>query len=298
MRPSQPAGKLPPDGAAPSVVLVMLEMLQIVLGRHDPKHHERHEHAKRLMADPRGRAALQRFAPHQRVQHWFLALTFITLALTGFPIKFADRPWAAALIEEIGSLSRARLLHRWAGMLLIAGFMYHVVYVMASTVIIKRRSGQGWIRTFLTLPMMMQWRDAKEIAHLLGYLLFLRRTRPTAGRFSLEEKFEYIGVFWGTIILGVTGVMMWANGWTSQMLGGRGLTTVSLIHTFEAFLALMHVGVVHLVGVIFVPAVLPCSPAMFTGNTPMEELAEGHAAMLDEVEKQLASNADGEVNRD
>jgi cytochrome b subunit of formate dehydrogenase len=162
----------------------------------------------------------------------------------------------------------------------------------------KKRTGQGWVRSALNLPMVMRWGDWKELWHLLGYLFFLRRTRPAAGRFSLKEKFEYFGVFWGCTLLGVTGVLMWANAWTSQHFTGRVLTAASLIHTFEAFLALLHVGVIHVIGVILAPAVFPFSPAMFTGNTPPAELAENHAGMVDEVAEQLESDASGETNHD
>jgi cytochrome b subunit of formate dehydrogenase len=72
---------------------------------------------------------------------------------------------------------------------------------------------------------------------------------------SLEEKFEYIGVFWGTFVLGATGLLMWFNAWTTRYLPGRILTIATLIHTFEAFLALLHVGIVHMVSVIFSPGV-------------------------------------------
>jgi len=142
-------------------------------------------------------------------------------------------------------------------------------------------------RMILDLPMVMRWSDWKELWHHLGYLLFLRRTRPEMGRFGLKEKFEYFGVFWGSMLLGVTGVLMWANGWTTQHLTGSVLTAASLIHTFEAFLALLHVGVIHMIGVIFSPTVFPLSPAMFTGDTPPEELAEAHSAMLSKAARDL-----------
>jgi len=37
--------------------------------------------------------------------------------------------------------------------------------------------------------------------------------------------------------------------------------------------------------VLLAPGVFPVSKAMFTGETPAGELAEGHTAMLDEIEK-------------
>lgn len=271
----------------PSVILTALEMLQAALGRHDPGHHRRRELAEQLLSDPQGRLQLQRFTPNQRVQHWVLVACFVVLVVTGFPIKFADRLWAAWLIEQMGGLRLARLVHRWVGLLLLVGSFYHLGYVAVHTWRQRQRSGKGWLTTILDLPMVMRWSDWKQLTHLLAYLLFLRRTRPEGGRFTFEQKFEYFGVFWGIGLLGITGLLMWANAWTTRHLTGRVLTVVYVIHTFEAFLALLHVGVIHIIGVVFAPSVFPFSPAMFTGRTPPNELAEAHSAMLAQVEEQL-----------
>ena len=47
--------------------------------------------------------------------------------------------------------------------------------------------------------------------------------------------------------------------------------------------------------IFFTPAVFPFSPAMVTGNTPPEELAEAHGAFVDQVEQQLAADSNAEV---
>lgn len=280
----------------PSVVLQALEMLQVVIGRHD-KHLHRHEQlARRLMADPRGREALTRFSVHQRFQHWTLAVCFTILVLTGFPIKFADRDWARWLVNLFGGLHNARMAHRYAGLILMIGFAYHIVYAAVCAVRIKRATGQGWIKTIMGLPMLTSPQDIRQLFQQLGFLLFLRKARPELGRFSLKEKFEYFGVFWGSALLGLTGFLMWANAFTTTYLPGRTLTVASLIHTMEAFLALLHVGIIHMVGVIFSPVVFPLSHAMTNGNTPVEELAEAHAGMLQEVAQKLGVEPAGEVH--
>jgi formate dehydrogenase gamma subunit len=280
----------------PSLVIQLLELLQIVVGRHVPDHHQKLELAERLMADPRGRQLLRRFTPHQRVQHWVLMISFTTLVLTGFPIKFADRAWAQWLTHLMGGLTATRMIHRYAGVLLLAGFAYHVGYILHFAWR-QTRAGKGLIRTLMDLPMATSPKDLKDYAHLVAYLLFLSKTRPESGRFSLREKFEYIGVFWGSILLGITGVLMWANAWTTSLLPGRVLTVALLIHTFEAFLALLHVGIVHMVGVIFSPVVFPLSPAMFNGQTPAEELAEAHSGLLNDVARKVGLPPAGEVSR-
>jgi len=271
----------------PSALLVMLELLQVVVGRHDPGHHQRCRLAEQMLASPAGRRALTRFTPHQRVQHWGLVICFTVLVLTGFPIKFADRPWAEWLVHFMGGLSVARHLHRYAGLVLLLGLVYHLVYVAVFAWRQKHEPGRSWWAVGRSLPMVMNAADLRQLFHLLKYLLFLERTRPAADRFSLEEKFEYFGVFWGTVLLGVTGVVMWGNAWFTQHVPGRLLTIAVIVHTFEALLALLHVGVIHMVGVIFSPSVLPMSLAMFTGITPTEEMAEAHAGMLEQAAQEM-----------
>lgn len=282
----------------PSLVLTSLEMLQVVIAREDPGHHKRLKMAERLLMFPEGRERLKRFTVHHRLQHWVLVACFVSLVLTGFPMKFADRAWAGWLIDLLGGLGVARKVHHWAGILMLLGFIYHFVFV---GLLIRRQlktSGKSIVGIILGLPMVMRWEDWKQMGHLLAYLVFLRRDRPKAGRFSLEEKFEYFGVFWGIMLLGATGLLMWDSDLTSRYLTGRVLTLAALVHTFEAFLALLHVGIVHMVTVIFAPSVFPISPAMFTGTTPAEELAEGHAAMVEEAARELNVDLDEEVGHD
>lgn len=292
----------------PSVLLTALKMFHIVVGRRDPDDHHREQTAAKIMADPRGRKLLERFNLHQRFQHWILAIAFITLVLTGFPMKFSDHAWAAWLINLFGELawgrwfqsvsgfSWARWLHRISGVVLIGAMFYHCIYIARTYFIKKRTRGKGWIASVFDLPMMITLTDLKQMGQLMAYLLFLRRKRPSFGRFNLEEKFEYIGVFWGTILLGITGALMWANAWTTQYFPGRLLTLATLVHSMEAFLALLHVGVVHMVSVIFAPGVFPISPAMFTGRTPTEEIAEAHSAMIGDAEKAMDSSKAEEMS--
>jgi cytochrome b subunit of formate dehydrogenase len=271
----------------PSLTICVMELVHVVIGKSDPHHQEHVKQTERLLEDPKVRQQLKRFNGQQRVQHWFLVIVFATLCVTGFPIKFADRPWAAWTIDRLGGLGVARTTHHVAGALLIAGFFYHLGYILFTVVRQKRQAGdsRGWARIVWDLPMMVHPADGLYMLRLMLYMFGLHKQHPAAGRFNPEEKFEYVGVFWGTFVLGLTGVLMWASAWTTRSLPGRVLTIAALLHTFEAFLALLHVGIVHMASVIFSPGVFPISKAMFTGDTPAEELVHGHSEMLDAVER-------------
>jgi len=135
--------------------------------------------------------------------------------------------------------------------------------------------------------MWLGWSDARKAVQLLAYLLLLRREPPTFGRFTVKEKFEYIGVFWGTTLLGLTGLVLWGEQLSTRLFSGRWLNLALIAHTYEAFLAIIHVGILHIVNVILAPNVFPLSPATLTGQTPVAELAEGHGELVAEVAREL-----------
>jgi formate dehydrogenase gamma subunit len=285
----------------PSAVLAILELVQMVAGREASADEEMKHLARRAMADEAARKKLKRFTAPQRIQHWILAILFITLVATGFPMKFADRGWAAALVQGMGGLTVARHIHHYAGLLLFVALIFYVVFLISLSWQRGRRFEQGRIRGFIrawfALPMWMTFQDAKKLIHLMQYLLFLRPDRPTFGRFSLKEKFEYLGVFWGTLLLGLTGIVLWGETISTKWISGRLLNLAAIAHTYEAFLAVIHVGILHMYGVLFSPHVFPMSPAMITGNTPVGEMAELHSDQLKAVAAELGINTtESQVN--
>lgn len=276
----------------PSAVLVVLELAQLVVGRHAHSAQAAHQVLQRVLQHPKGLARLTRFRPSQRVQHWILSFLFAALAFTGFPMKFADRQWASWLIEKFGGIASARNIHHWAGVALVIGFSLHLFVVAVAAVRKSQRKDAegrrfGLIRTFLNLPMVMSPIDLKKWVQLMGYLIGLRRERPMFGRFSAGEKFEYFGVLWGTTLLGITGFMLWGAQATSHFLDGRAFNIATIVHTYEAFLAVIHVGVLHICNVILAPAVFPLSPATLTGRTPSGKLAEENGEFVLDVAREL-----------
>ena len=275
----------------PSAFLVLLDLFQVIVGRKSHGEARIHRLAHRIMDHPAGRRRLKRFSVSQRIQHWVLSALFIVLVLTGFPLKFADRAWAGPMVNIFGGLEYARLIHHWCGIALVVGFLGHLVDVFFS---FRRRAQElsptgrgGWKEAWLSLPMWISPTDIRKTFQLFAYLLFLRKERPTFGRFSPAEKFEYLGVFWGTALLGITGILLWGEQISSRFLSGRAFNLATIAHTYEAFLAVIHVGILHIYNVIFAPKVFPLSTATLNGHTPMDKLAEEHGEMVESVAREL-----------
>ncbi len=276
----------------PSAAIVMLELVHNILGKAAHVNHRMKGLILAIMNHPRGRERLTRFAVRHRVSHWILSILFTLLVLTGFPLKFAETQWASTLVRMFGGLSVARGLHHWAGLLLVVGFLVHmldvfIVFLRRATQI-KPSSGRNrFVEAWVNLPMWITFDDVKKTLELFAHLLFLRKERPTFGRFSPTEKFEYLGVFWGTMLLGITGAMLWGEQVSSRFLSGRASNIATIAHTYEAFLALIHVGILHIYNVVLAPKVFPLSMATLTGETPQAKLEEEHGEMIEQVARDL-----------
>jgi hypothetical protein len=82
------------------------------------------------------------------------------------------------------------------------------------------------------------------------------------------EKAEYWAVVWGTIVMVVTGVMLWANNWSLQWLPKWILDVATYVHWYEAVLASLAIVVWHFYSVIFDPDVYPLDTAFLNGVSP------------------------------
>lgn len=266
-------------------LMVILELLNAAVRPPDREHHRLVQLAQQLHKHPDGRKLLQRTTLHQRVQHWWLAISFITLVITGMPLKFADASWAQTVVGLLGGLTVARAIHRIAGVVLLAVFVYHLGYLLA-LLLLKRRADrrrgtpESWWKTVWESPMVVRPDDVVHFIQLFAYLLFLRKDRPHFGRYNVLEKFEYWAVFWGMPIMGFSGLALWGMPWVSEHLTGRAINFAFIIHSDEAYLAFIYIAAIHLFSVIFAPTVFPLSPGTLTGQAPIGELAEKHRGEL------------------
>ncbi|MFH1746185.1 MAG: cytochrome b/b6 domain-containing protein [Planctomycetota bacterium] len=273
-------------------LMVILELVNTALRPTDPEYHRLVALARQLQAHPDGREMVQRMSVHERLQHWAMAIPFILLVITGMPIKFAEHGWAHTLITMCGGLTPARVIHRVAGITLIAVFFYHIVSLLLVLFWQMRHERQQGTRTPLwkkiyDAPMMLRPDDARDFFQLMAHLLFLRRARPRFGRFNFNEKFEYWAVFWGMPVMGLSGLALWGMPAVSEALSGRAINFAFIIHSDEAFLAFIYIAAIHLFSVILAPAVFPLSLGTLSGQAPADELVEGHRRDLERIAAEL-----------
>jgi cytochrome b subunit of formate dehydrogenase len=233
--------------------------------------------ARRAMWNP----MMQRMSANQRWQHLILLTSFVVLVVTGFALKFPDS-WFA---EVLGMGEKLRsIIHRSAGVILIGAGVYHIFYLAMA------REGRRLMRDFAPRP-----RDAFDAIGTMRYYLGLSKVRPKFGRFSYAEKAEYWALVWGTALMAVTGVMMWAKVSTGNLLARWCVDVATAIHFYEAILATLAIIVWHLYQVFFDPDVYPMNWAWWDGKMPVEHYRHEHEL---DTERVTEAEADGAVSED
>ena len=256
--------------------------------RRQDRRERRHASAAAMAADTR---TYQRYTRNERIQHWMLAGSFITLAVTGFALT---EEWTLPWVEgQTGATIRATT-HRSAAVIFMLLAVYHVAYLAFT------RRGHQTIRAMMPRlrgaanvaccvasclrlgpPSTSDWRN---LIQTMKYNVGLSSERPRQGRFTYAEKMEYFALVWGGVVMIVTGLVLWfevpfLNGfpfWSFQL--------ATVVHFYEALLASLAIVVWHFYFTMFNPDVFPLSKVMITGQLTREEMEHEHPEELCEVE--------------
>jgi len=221
-----------------------------------------------------------RFTLSERVQHALLLISFITLVITGFMLKFPQSFWAAPLVRWEKDFPLRGLVHRIAGVVLIGAGFYHLLYLLFTP------QGRGDLRAMLP-----KVRDVREAVQTVGYNLGYRRESPLYAKFNYAEKLEYWALVWGTVVMAATGVLLWAHNWLLAHFPKVVLDVATAVHYYEAILATLAIIIWHFYAVIFDPDVYPLKWTFVSGRAPEHEVREEEE---DAVPQAAASTAASE----
>jgi cytochrome b subunit of formate dehydrogenase len=195
-----------------------------------------------------------RMLPFERVQHAVLALSFLTLAWTGFALKYPDQWWARPLLLLEGRYAMRSLIHRVAASVFLGISVTHVASLIAS-----RKLRAHW------KEMLPSMNDPREALSNFAYNIGLGDQPPGRSSHSYVEKAEYWAVVWGAVVMATTGVTLWANNIALKLLPKVWLDVATSVHFYEALLATLAIVVWHFYTVIFDPDVYPLNTAFLTG---------------------------------
>ena len=227
----------------------------------------------RLPPGSEGLVPVQRFTLKERIIHLLLILSFMTLVMTGFPLKYASVPWARMLVGLWGGAYMAGVFHRIAAALLIALFLY-VAWLSFRFVFPKGQGIEGWLQRLLGPDSLCpNLKDLKDMVGMFRWF-FNRGEMPKFDRWTYWEKFDFMAVFWGMFAIGGSGLLLWVPEWSSWIVPGWVLNVATLVHSEEALLAGIFIFTVHFFNTHFVPTKFPMDPIIFTGRYRLEEMKE------------------------
>lgn len=229
---------------------------QVIIMLHRVKEHFRHHQRQ---------PAVLRMNSNEIVQHLILALTFTILGITGFALRFPE-VWWVRVLTYLGMSEPIRAeIHRFnAGTMLLAS-LYHLGYLLLTA--------RGRMQFCAMLP---RWSDLSEARANLAYYLGWRQERVVFARYDYTQKLEYWALIWGTLVMSVTGLVLWFPALATNHLPAWAIRVSEMIHFYEAILAVGAIIIWHLFFVIFLPRTYPMSWIWITGRMEREEWLHHH----------------------
>lgn len=198
-------------------------------------------------------------------QHAFLIIAFTVLILSGFALRHGDAWWVNILFGWEGGFGLRGTIHRVTAVLFLVTVFWHLFHL-------STRQGRKFFKDMLPGV----W-DVTQLMQMIRFNLGMNSQRPAFGRFSYVEKVEYWALAWGTIIMAVTGLMLWFDNEVVAWFSEAFLDVMLVIHYYEAWLAMLAVLVWHLYSTVFNPAVYPMNAAWLTGKMEAEKYHEEHS---------------------
>lgn len=217
----------------------------------------------------------ERFNLNERIQHILIILSFTILMVTGFSLMFPYSIWTLIAMTLLGGFYIRGIVHRVAAVVFILVCIYHFLCILFT------KRGKHEIKELLP-----RLSDIFNLIHMIKYFIGLEKERPRFGRFSYGEKAEYWAMVWGSIVMIITGALLWASTQTIGLFSKLGFDLAKVIHGFEALLAALALIVWHFYHVHFNPDDFPFKNLTWlNGKVSREKMEKEHPLELEEIEK-------------
>jgi len=218
-----------------------------------------------------------RMTLNERMQHINLAVNFTLLVITGFALSYSTAFWVSPITDAPLGMTFRGFLHRLCGVATLFLGGYHLLYLAFT------ERGRG-----IAKDMIPGLKDAQDLWETLKNNFFINRPCKALKmpRFNFREKLEYLGLIWGTIVMTVTGFILWFKTEWLKFFPLWTWDVARTIHFYEAVLATLTIIVWHFYSVVFNPDVYPMSWAWITGDLTEHEMEEEHGLELEKIKAQ------------
>jgi cytochrome b subunit of formate dehydrogenase len=198
---------------------------------------------------------------------------FTLLVVTGFPQKFFEARLSHAIVNLFGGLDRVRFVHRMAGILFSVATVVHIV--VAALAVLLRRAG---------LTMVPTKQDFRDSIQQIGWYLGLAKEPAKFDRYDYRQKFEYWGMVIGSLVMVVTGLILYLPIPFTRLFPGEFVPVALVAHSNEGLMAFLVVITWHIYNAHLSPDVFPFDTAIFTGKISRERMHHEHPLELARIE--------------
>jgi len=173
-----------------------------------------------------------RYTFKERVVHWFAGLSYVYLLLTGLAFWSPSLFWIAVIL---GGASISRMFHPWVGLIFAASVIY--MYAIWKKDMQITDLDRQWTKTIGGYVRNEEEKQLPELA-----VRSWQRWAPV-DRFNLGQKYLFWVMFWGGIVLLLTGLVLWFSEYLPWSL--RFLRYVSIFLHPLAFLITLGGFIIH-----------------------------------------------------
>jgi len=203
-----------------------------------------------------------RFTRNEIIEHWILLVSFSTLGLTGLLQRYAGIYIVGLLINLVfGGIETLRVIHHLAAIAFGLQSIYHGFKILYFW-FVRRELG----------AMFPMFKDLTDMVGMIKYNAGWAKQRPQFDRYTVEEKLEYWALIWGTLVMGLTGLMQWFPTITTQYLPGQAIPIARVAHSLEAVLAVAAIAMWHM----YHSVIKERNSSIFNGLMSEHEMMENH----------------------
>jgi cytochrome b subunit of formate dehydrogenase len=234
-----------------------------------------------IREEKHGHSLYLRMTVNERIQHATMAISFMILVVTVFMLRYPNTWWVSHIRDLSSHIVEYRSwIHRIAAIAMILVSLYHIYYIAFT------QRGRELVKDLF--PKLSDFTDAIGVAK---FNLGISKEKPKLDRFSYVEKAEYWALVWGTIVMSLTGLLMWIFIDYIGVFSKLDWDIARTIHYYEAWLAFLSIVIWHFYFVIFNPDIYPMSLAWFKGTVTEEEMAEEHPLELKRIKEKENLNS-------
>lgn len=170
---------------------------------------------------------LKRYEDGDRMNHWFIALTFVLAGLSGLAFF---HPSLFFLVHLFGGGSWARILHPFLGVLMVAGFALLFMKLWRDNVV--NDADREWKK------------------HMGEMLRGNKAAMPPVGKYNYGQKLVFWAMAISLLVLFVTGLMFWRP-WFAPYFPIPVMRIAVMLHSISA-VVLIAATIMHVYAVIWV----------------------------------------------